>query len=164
MNITIHFDGSCWINPGGLARYGYTIICNEERVDIVGSGECGEHARTSNNFAELWALSEALEDCIKLSKVLPVRSIAAYGDSQIAINLMKGGYRARREKLYYPQYVRAQIAREELERDGIAAQFIWIPRERNDKADRLSKGTWYNASPEMLNEAENLLDNAPERC
>lgn len=158
MNLSIHFDGSCWPNPGGLARYGFTIQDHVNRVDIVGASVCGEHERTSNNFAELWAMSEALEDCIKLSEHLPVKSVLVYGDSQMAINLMKGRYRPRREKLYYPQLVRAQIAADELERREIGVQFFWIPRERNDKADRLSKGTWYNVSPELIDEAENLLD------
>jgi ribonuclease HI len=161
MNITIHFDGSCWPNPGGLARYGYTITNYPDAVDIVGSGECGKHERTSNNFAELWAMSEALEDCIKLSVTLPVGAVSVHGDSQVAINLMTGRYRPCRQKLYYPQLVRAQIAADELERREIGVQFFWIPRERNDKADRLSKGTWYNVSLELIDEAENLLDSRP---
>jgi ribonuclease HI len=163
MNITIHFDGSCWPNPGGLARYGFTLRSDDGSVNHSGHGMCGEGCGMSNNYAELYAMAEGLEYVLQLMKLHRIDSVRVVGDSEVAVRLMSGRYRANREKLYYPQFVRAKAAQyrvrfnDELVRIGALVSFEWCPREENQECDDLSKMPVVTASAELLEEAESLL-------
>jgi ribonuclease HI len=159
MNLTIHFDGSCWPNPGGLAKYGFTVRSTDGKINHRGYGVIGNNERMSNNHAELYAMAEGLEWAIALMRLQKLSAIIVIGDSQVAVRLMDGGYRARNWKLYYPQYVRAKIAQEYLESYTCTVKFEWCPREMNQECDDLSKMPEINVSQELLSEAEYLLDN-----
>jgi ribonuclease HI len=86
-----------------------------------------------------------------------VTGVTVVGDSEVATRIISGRYRANRQKLYYPQYVRAVIAMDALNMLGIPVRFKWVPREQNQEADDLSKLPINNASTELLDEAEATL-------
>lgn len=135
-NYLIHFDGSCWPNPGGVAAYGYTV--DKDGVEIAavaGLVPPTPGTATSNNVAEFYALYEAL-------KATPAEhgdKIEVRGDSQIVINIMDGRWRPNAAKLYYDAYSIANDMRALLEHHGAEFTYNWIPREANTRCDDLSK-------------------------
>jgi ribonuclease HI len=141
MRLTLHFDGSCWPNPGGLAKFGYTLRGSDNTVDFAKSGFAGEGPSVSNNFAEFFALAEGLEHAGEACYFHNTHQhfITVYGDSEIVIKMMQGKYKANTGKLYYPQYSRCMAALHALYRYGADVEFKWVPREKNQEADDLSK-------------------------
>jgi ribonuclease HI len=157
MNLTIHFDGSCWPNPGGLARFGYTVKSFGTDLNRQGYGVIGESPLMSNNHAELYALAEGLEWAVALTSFHKIELIKVIGDSEVAVRLMSGIYRANASKLYYPQWERAKIIQAKLEALGCTVSFEWCPREENQECDDLSKMPVVTASAELIEDAEGLL-------
>ncbi len=154
MRLTLHFDGSCWPNPGGLAKYGWTL--HTPSGDHSGHGFAGEGPHVSNNYAEFYAMAEGLS--LALAVVRHGGSIEVLGDSEVAIKIMQGAYKARKDKLYWPQYDRCMKLLKCLHDLGIYVEFKWIPREQNQEADTLSKLlTTDPVSPVLIEEAEELL-------
>lgn len=135
-NYTIHFDGSCWPNPGGVAAYGYTIDLDEAEIKSE-AGLCTElDGETSNNVAEFYALYKGLQ---ALPPTGPGDTLLVRGDSQIVINIMDRMWRPNAVKLYYDAYVLAATHRDLREIDGLSISYKWIPRELNSRCDDLSK-------------------------
>lgn len=135
-NYLIHFDGSCWPNPGGVAAYGYTVDKDgAEIAAVAGLVPPMPGTDTSNNVAEFYALYEAL-------KATPTEAgdkIEVRGDSQIVINIMDRKWRPNAEKLYWDAYRLAMLLAEVKEYDGVEFTYNWIPREANTRCDDLSK-------------------------
>lgn len=156
MLLTIHFDGSCWINPGGTAKYGYTLDIYDLVVHERYSGFAGEGPTVSNNFAEFFAMAEGLEQALEFSQ--DGDTIEVKGDSEIAIKIMQGKYKANRDKLYWPQYDRCKRIEQLHHGRNVRVEYSWIPREQNTECDELSKLP--AAKPvdgDLLAEAEALL-------
>jgi ribonuclease HI len=157
MHLTIHFDGSCWPNPGGLAKHGWTLRADTVHGPHLQShGFVGDGPLMSNNLAEFFAMASGLEAAyMHLGRV---KSVTVIGDSEIAIRLMTGRYRANPEKLYYPQYTRAISVVKEIKKAGVHVEFKWVPREQNTECDELSKlPAAKPVEPTLLDEAEALL-------
>ena len=135
-NYTIHFDGSCWPNPGGIAAYGYTIDKSGVEIAAVAGLVPEADTQSSNNVAEFYALYAAV-------KALPLMNkgdkVNVRGDSQIVINIMDRKWRPSTDKLYYDAYRMARRVVEMSEYDGIEFEYTWIPREDNTRCDDLSK-------------------------
>lgn len=127
--ITIYFDGLCRPeNPGGVATYGYLIYQDGKRVKS-GYGVVGSGAGMTNNVAEYSALKHAVEWVTRHSGD---DEITIKGDSRLVINQMNGTWQVKSgtSKKYVPE-IRSLLA-------GRKTRFIWIPREQNAEADRLS--------------------------
>ncbi len=128
--ITVYFDGLCYPkNPGGVAAYGYVIIRNGGPIH-KGFGAIGEGKGMTNNVAEyegLLAAAQWLND----EKIM--ETIVIKGDSQLVIKQMKGEYRinSATSKKYVPEIKKLLQGKE--------INFIWIPREENEEADKLSR-------------------------
>lgn len=127
-----YFDGLCEpVNPGGVATYGYVVYRGSVRLvsgyGVVGAGMLGDD--TSNNVAEYYGLIKLLEKLVELG----VRTAEVYGDSQLVINQINGVFRVRSSRLK-PLYERAIELLNAIE----SAKVVWIPREMNTEADRLS--------------------------
>jgi ribonuclease HI len=133
---TIHFDGSCWVNPGGKAAFGYTIDKEGVETSAV-AGIVGEGTGMSNNVAEFYALLAALWE-LKPSLQKEDR-IEVFGDSMLVINVMNGKWSPKGDKLYYDTFllVDAEVWLAKLA--GVEFSFSWIPREGNTRCDDLSK-------------------------
>lgn len=136
-NYVIHFDGSCWPNPGGVAAYGYTIDKDGVEIAAVPGIVPELGGVTSNNVAEFYALYEALE---AIPSVTSDDTIDVFGDSQIVINIMNRKWKSSVDKLYFGAYCMAAERRDYLEfARGVNLSFKWIPREDNTRCDDLSK-------------------------
>jgi len=119
----VNIDGASRGNPG-LSAIGI-IIKNNEKILIEHSEFLG--VRT-NNQAEYEALKRALEICNTLDKELTV-----FSDSELLVNQRNAKYKIRNQNL-------KMISREisNLEKNFDKIQYRRIPREKNNKADRLA--------------------------
>lgn len=131
--ITIFFDGLCEpINPGGVAAYGYAIY-QDGKVIKKGCRVIGEGEGMTNNVAEFGALKRALE---WLNSQGIDDKIVIKGDSTLVINQVKGDWHVNSQtsRRYVPEI-------KELLR-GKNVELVWIPREENSEADRLSRDAY----------------------
>jgi len=119
----VNIDGASRGNPG-LSAIGI-IIKQNEKILLEHSEFLG--VRT-NNQAEYEALSRALEICNTLDKELTV-----FSDSELLVNQRNAKYKIRNQNL-------KMISREisNLEKNFDKIQYRRIPREKNNKADRLA--------------------------
>lgn len=137
---TIHFDGSCWPNPGGIAAYGYTIDKEGVEVEAVAGLVNSLDGMSSNNVAEFYALYVAYSALMKfLPEVTSADTIEVKGDSQIVIKIMGREWKPNADKLYYAAYKLAMLQQEFFEHNAIDITHNWIPREDNTRCDDLSK-------------------------
>ena len=132
---TLHFDGSCWPNPNGVAAYGFTLhnsgelVASQHAVFGTGNG-------MSNNVAEYEALCQGLQEFSKYD-VTGV-NLNVFGDSNLVINQMSRRWKVRNGP-YVDYAKKALILCVDLRKRGAKITFEWIPREQNTIADELSK-------------------------
>lgn len=121
--IDVNIDGASRGNPG-LSAIGI-IIKQNEKILLEHSEFLG--VRT-NNQAEYEALRRALEICNTLDKELTV-----FSDSELLVNQRNAKYKIRNQNL-------KMISREisNLEKNFDKIQYRRIPREKNNKADKLA--------------------------
>jgi ribonuclease HI len=119
----VNIDGASRGNPG-LSAIGI-IIKQNEKILLEHSEFLG--VRT-NNQAEYEALRRALEICNTLDKELTV-----FSDSELLVNQRNTKYKIRNQNL-------KMISREisNLEKNFEKVQYRRIPREKNNKADKLA--------------------------
>ena len=121
--LEVNIDGASRGNPG-LSAIGIIIKQNEktllEHSEFLG-------IRT-NNQAEYEALRRALEICNTFDK-----EITIFSDSELLVNQRNIKYKVRNQNL-------KMISREisNLEKNFEKVQYRHIPREKNNKADRLA--------------------------
>jgi len=138
--IKIYFDGACGPkNPGGVGTWGAVIVdVNGKVTELKGVIENG--APLTNNWAEYSGVIEAFKYLRKMRSNLP--QIQVYGDSQLVINMAKKVW-GWKKGIYNPHSDKPHLAKllyelQELTKD-LMVIYDWIPREKNMKADRLSK-------------------------
>ena len=134
MKITAYFDGACGPpNPGGPAGFGAVIFAGKTKI-----WECSEvftppkkHG-TSGNVAEYLALISVLKWCLANKQF--ISSVYVYGDSELVIRQMFGDWKI--HSGFYDSY--ARLAKKMV---SIIPNIegSWIPREKNEMADRLSR-------------------------
>jgi ribonuclease HI len=128
--ITVYFDGLCYPkNPCGVAAYGY-LIYRDEKIIHRGFRAVGEGKGMTNNVAEYEGLKAAamwLQDNGIKEKIL------IKGDSQLVMKQMKGDWQVNSvtSKKYVPEI--KQLLQ------GMDVTFQWVPREKNEEADKLSR-------------------------
>lgn len=124
------FDGVCEPrNPGGHAAWGALVRVDDVDVYSAG-GYCGVGPAMSNNVAEYSGFCAALEEASKHAGTITLR-----GDSKLVIMQLQGKWKVN-GGLYFPFYLEAKklyVAN----KDRLKLQ--WIPREKNDVCDVLSK-------------------------
>jgi ribonuclease HI len=127
-DLILHVDGASRGNPGPAATG--VILMTPDGVEVLTVGEyIGE---TTNNVAEYRALIAALRRAPDYLRKVAKPELEVRSDSELLIRQMKGEYRIKSPGLI-PLAVEAQ---------GLARKFArvaWrhIPREENDRADRL---------------------------
>lgn len=137
-HITLHFDGSCWPNPNGVAAYGYALSSQGSVIDS-GHGVIGTGPGMTNNVAEFYALWQGLMAAYARFDG-DKGFLQVYGDSNLVIQIMNRHWRPKREKAYYASYVRAAGVLTTLRSGrGITVSLDWVPREQNTICDDLSK-------------------------
>lgn len=122
----IFFDGACAGNPGPIG-VGVTLIASDGiEVDTYYAG-VGEG---TNNKAEYLALLAAFE----MAKKHSLKQVVICGDSQLVIKQTLGQYQCNaRDLIPLRDKAQEQLA----QMDGV--QLKWVPREKNVRADKLSK-------------------------
>ncbi|MCK4388080.1 MAG: ribonuclease HI family protein [Dehalococcoidia bacterium] len=138
--LQVWIDGACEpVNPGGIASYG--VVVKSEGVTVFAdSAIVGSGPGMSNNVAEYSGLIAFLEWYIEHADN---SKATVHSDSSLLINQMTGYWRARRG-LYLSYYKRAlEIIHQNNLRDRI--EYRWVPRERNQEADKLSKDALFTA-------------------
>jgi ribonuclease HI len=133
--IEVWFDGACEpVNPGGTVSCGVVVqqdgatIWEHSDVVVPPNG-----CQTSNNLAEYAGFATALRYLLEAD--LTGERIAIFGDSQLVIKQMMGRYRIQKGA-YVPLALHAKRLMEQFVRQPM---LMWIPREQNTEADRLSK-------------------------
>ena len=143
--IKMHFDGACTpVNPGGIGTWGFQIDFCDGTEPLKGSGICDNGAASTNNIAEyqglLWGLVELGIREIK------DQEIYIFGDSALVVNMVlrKWGYKNPHAKAPHliPYLKQAWAILSSLQEDGNKIHISWIPRERNQDADDLTKSAY----------------------
>lgn len=132
-----YFDGACEpTNPSGNMGIG-AIIINATTGEVVKelSHYIGSKADNSNNVAEYqafgWTITQLLSIAPEKSKIL------IHGDSKLVIEQMNGKWGIKSG--FYKQFAdKAKGVLFELKKK-CDVSIVWIPREKNQKADELSK-------------------------
>ena len=128
--ITVYFDGLCYPkNPCGVAAYGYLIYRDAEIIHR-GFRAVGEGKGMTNNVAEYEGLKAA---AMWLQDNRIEEEILIKGYSQLVMKQMKGEWQVNSatSKKYVPEI--------KLLLQGKDVTFQWVPREKNEEADKLSR-------------------------
>ena len=128
--LTLHFDGACEPrNPGGVATYGWVLSTGHSGCGVVATGG----PTSTNNLAEWSALGFGLR-WIADQKLKPEK-LLIFGDSQLVVRQLNHEWACNKEHL---QKLRARCEEllKAIDRPWAAE---WIPREKNEDADALSR-------------------------
>lgn len=140
------FDGCCEpVNPGGTASYGAVVFIGGKRTwdcSEIFFSEKGKEKCTSNNVAEYSGFIAILE-YLKASG-LQNESITIYGDSMLVIEQMRDNWKIRKGH-YKPLALKAR----DLVKQFKKLKLQWIPRDKNEIADELSKAELKKAGIEF---------------
>jgi ribonuclease HI len=121
------FDGATEVsNPGPL---GIGVVLSVDGVVIDERSE--RRGVGTSNEAEWHALIEAL----KVAAQYGASSLTVYGDSQLVINQITGNWKVNQDHL---RQLRIEARRHEARIPG-GVEYVWIRREFNRDADRLSR-------------------------
>ena len=140
--IEIYFDGACGpINPGGKAGYGFAVKEGGKEI-YTQFGFIGEGAGMTNNVAEYMALIKALEYLVK--NQIHRQRVCAFGDSKMIVMMATkqwgyskgGGYKPHEQVPHLKPYLESLHV---LMDSFPMLEVKWIPREKNRRADILSK-------------------------
>jgi ribonuclease HI len=148
--IEVYFDGLCQpVNPGGIACYGFVVKSNGKTI-YSGYGVAGApfSKDSTNNVAEYTALVKALEWLI--SNKLASSRVEIKTDSQLVVNQLEGNYKVKAKRII-PLYKQVLLLKAKFSEIRI----MWVPREKNREADRLTNIAYNKAlqeNPEYLDE------------
>lgn len=131
--ITAYIDGSCSpANPGGVMGIGVAIYIDGVLTASYNDSFPSRKNNTSNK-AEYLAVKKLLTVLGKHRG----ETILVYSDSQLVVTQMNGKAKINRG-LYKPTALECKELLIELRKNNNIT-FKWIPREKNSKADELSK-------------------------
>jgi len=129
------FDGACEpINPGGNATFGLIVKDKGGAVMLKKHGLVGKGSTMSNNVAEYAGVLQVL----KYLATCPPGQATINGDSILVINQLNGKWRIRKG-LCLSTAIEAKELFARLRELGWQINLCWIPRERNEECDKLSK-------------------------
>lgn len=128
--LVIHFDGSCSINPGGVARYGYEITSESNELVVNGCENVCVGKDATSNLAEWAGLTAALR-YLKSKKWSG--KLMIYGDSQLVINQLNDKWKCNKPhlRIYLEECLQLLV--------GMDWTAEWVPRNKNATADSLSR-------------------------
>jgi ribonuclease HI len=137
VEVIIQFDGLCEPkNPGGYGCWGYLLWIGSKGKEVYRGG-LGQHPDMTNNVAEYAALYNGLLGLSEYAKKqsLQIERITLMGDSKLVIRQISGEWNCRSIALTEWRDECLEVI-EALDRPWIG---VWIPREMNDAADKLSR-------------------------
>jgi len=128
MAVVVYVDGLSEPTNPGTGTYGYVIYQGEKRL-VEGQGLAGY--RVTNNFAEYVALVEALK---KLKELRIEGDVTVRSDSQLLVGQMSKGWAVKGGG-----YLEKLKEAKDLLKEFGSITFEWVPREKNQEADLLSR-------------------------
>ena len=128
MTVTVYIDGLAEPQNPGSGTYGFVIYDGPKKLG-EGSGLAGYDV--TSNYAEYSALAEALK---KLKALGAEGDVLIRSDSRLLVGHMSEGW-----KVKGGMYVEKLREVRELLREFGSIRFEWIPRERNQEADLLTR-------------------------
>lgn len=142
--VVVNCDGLCEpVNPGGTATYGFVARRGPELL----TEDCGVVAKgpaATNNLAEYTAVIKALEwavEALATGEPVTIRT-----DSQLVVNQVNGEWAVPSPNIR-PLCKAARLLLSKL-CQGHSARLEWVPRERNQEADRLTRAAYASADKE----------------
>ena len=136
MKLTLFCDGACSpTNPGGYACWAWLALTQGVAI-AQGYGCLGHGAGQTNNVSEYEAVLRAMRWAYRWMRDA---EITIQTDSQLVVNQVNGKWDCNAEHLQ----PLCEKARKGLKLLG--AQIIWIPREKNRRADALSELAYIKA-------------------
>lgn len=131
-SVVVHFDGACEpARGGGVATFGYVVEGVGLHHEESGLAVRPYSPHATNNVAEYVAAIRALEWLLRHGFA---GEVVLSGDSQLLVRQMHGEYAVRADHLKaYHEHLRQLAARFR------RAEFRWVPREENARADALTK-------------------------
>ncbi|MDE1819446.1 MAG: ribonuclease HI family protein [Euryarchaeota archaeon] len=142
--VVVHFDGACQPpNSSGIATWAFTV--EGAGLDREDSGLAAPpfSPGSTNNVAEYTGAIRALEYLLARGYRGPV---LVMGDSELVIRQMEGRYQVRKDHLKSLHRRLSALAGQ----FAPSIRFISVPRERNTRADALTK--------EAIDKARRALD------
>lgn len=151
--IEVYFDGLCQpINPGGISCYAF-IVKSDGRIIHSDYGVAAKpfSEESTNNVAEYTALAKALQWL--LANNLNSKKVEIKSDSQLVVNQLTGDYKVKARRIL-PLFKQVLFLKTKFQ----DIQIIWIPRDKNREADRLTNKAYNKAfleNPEYLDRLNN---------
>lgn len=151
--IEVYFDGLCQpINPGGISCYAF-IVKSDGRIIHSDYGVAAKpfSEESTNNVAEYTALAKALQWL--LANNLNSKKVEIKSDSQLVVNQLTGDYKVKARRIL-PLFKQILFLKTKFQ----DIQIIWIPRDKNREADRLTNKAYNKAfleNPEYLDRLNN---------
>ncbi|BCS91930.1 Ribonuclease HI [Metallosphaera sp. J1] len=131
MKVLGKFDGLCEPkNPGGIATFGYVIYIDGNVLEGMGLASEPWSPDSTNNVAEYTGLICLLSKMLSLG----VTEARIEGDSQLVIRQLKGEYSVKSKRII-PLFNKAK----ELLSKFSSVEIVWIPREENKDADKMTR-------------------------
>jgi ribonuclease HI len=149
--IEVYFDGLCQpVNPGGIACYAFVVKRNGNTVHND-YGVAGEPflKDSTNNIAEYMALAKALEWLV--ANNLASEKVEIKSDSQLVVKQLEGNYKVKAKRII-PLYRQVLLLKAKFP----DVEIMWVPREKNREADKLTDIAYNKAlkeNPEYLDRA-----------
>ena len=124
MKVSIYSDGAARGNPGPagigvVVKHGHKVVA--EVAEYLG--------KTTNNVAEYLAFISGLEEALACG----AKEVECYADSELLVRQINGEYKVKNEGLA-PLFHHAMALLKRFDDFKV----VYIPREKNKEADRLS--------------------------
>lgn len=136
LDLTMHFDGGIWPNPGGEPQYGWHVDTADGVRVADGRGKLVglPIEQRTNNTAEFAGLRAGLQ-WVAAFRLAPIDRLSVFGDSQLVVEIVAGRWKAKK-----PHLLKLAIECKMLIEDLDVGHFEigWKPREQNAEADRLA--------------------------
>lgn len=147
MVIRIHFDGACHNIPGlnNDMGVGVAVFFDDEYQEEYSQAKFVKYTQLlgTSNIAEWTGCQMAMKNAFELRKAFPGAVIQIFSDSQLITYQFNGNYAIKKEE-FRPFY---ELAKKWA--DGARVKHIvWIKRELNTEADRLSKIGLHDLKPD----------------
>ena len=120
----IYTDGACSGNPGPMG-IGIAIYDGEKLIKKM-SKSLG---KGTNNIAEYTAVKVALEE----AKAMGAKGVEIRTDSRLVVQQLRGEFRI---KVHHLREIKGEI---DLLTKDMDVHYVWVEREQNSVADKLSK-------------------------
>lgn len=139
---TLYFDGACEpINPGGVATGGWVIF--DDGQQLLGQSQVFKRGDgATNNYAEWCALGCGLKAFLEHRDLILSKKLFIYGDSMLVINQLNGKWKCNKEHL---RKLRDRC-KELLVSIDLPWSAEWIPREKNEESDALSREAYEDST------------------